>query len=86
MTIDTSFTPVANLEVQLLGLWNKFLNRSDLTIDDDFFESGGDFLLATELLFKSNALCRKPFRHRFCLKRVPFAIWQEDWREHLRRN
>ena len=56
MTIDTSFTPVANLESQLLGLWNKFLNRSDLTIDDDFFESGGDSLLATELLFEVERL------------------------------
>ena len=42
MITDTSFTPLANLESQLLGLWNKFLNRSDLTIVDDFFESGGD--------------------------------------------
>ena len=56
MTIDTSFTPTADLELQLLGLWNKFLNRSDLTIDDDFFESGGDSLLATELLFEVERL------------------------------
>ena len=56
MAIYTSFTSVADLESELLLLWNKFLNRSDLTIDDDFFESGGDSLLAIELLFEVERL------------------------------
>ena len=42
--------------MELLRLWNKFLNRSDLTIDDDFFESGGDLLLAVELLVEIEQL------------------------------
>ena len=56
MTADTSFALEPSLELELLRLWNKFLNRSDLTIDDDFFESGGDFLLATELLLEVEQL------------------------------
>jgi oxalate---CoA ligase len=34
---------------QLLGLWRKYLKRSDISIDDDFFEKGGDSLLALDL-------------------------------------
>ena len=56
MAIYTSFTSVADLESELLLLWNKFLNRSDLSIDDDFFESGGDSLLAEELLVEVEQL------------------------------
>ena len=56
MTADTSFALEPSLELELLRLWNKFLNRSDLTIDDDFFESGGDSLLATELLIEVERL------------------------------
>ena len=56
MTADTSFALEPSLELELLRLWNKFLNRSDLTIDDDFFESGGDSLLATELLIEIERL------------------------------
>jgi acyl carrier protein len=56
MTTDTSFALEPSLESELLRLWKKFLNRSDLTIDDDFFESGGDSLLATELLVEVERL------------------------------
>ena len=58
MTADPSFALKPSLELELLRLWNKFLNRSDLTIDDDFFESGGDSLLATELLIEVERLTR----------------------------
>jgi len=56
MTTETSFALEPSLESELLRLWKKFLNRSDLTIDDDFFESGGDSLLATELLVEVERL------------------------------
>ena len=56
MTANTSFALEPSLESELLRLWNKFLNRSDLTVDDDFFESGGDSLLATELLIEVERL------------------------------
>ncbi len=54
MRADTALEP--SLELKLLRLWNEFLNRSDLTIDDDFFESGGDSLLAVELLVEIERL------------------------------
>ena len=34
---------------ELLRLWNKFLKTADVSIDDDFFEKGGDSLLAIDL-------------------------------------
>jgi oxalate---CoA ligase len=51
-----SSSTVRDLESELLRLWNKLLRRSDLTIDDDFFESGGDSLLGTELLVEVERL------------------------------
>jgi len=38
------------LLLQLRDLWEKLLNSGPLTIDDDFFEKGGDSLLAVEML------------------------------------
>jgi acyl carrier protein len=34
---------------QLLQLWRKFLKTEDVSIDDDFFEKGGDSILAIDL-------------------------------------
>jgi thioesterase domain-containing protein len=59
MTAHTELAPDTILKPELLRLWNTFLNRSDLTIDDDFFESGGDSLLATELLAEIEALAQR---------------------------
>ena len=33
----------------MLQLWKKFLKTDNVSIDDDFFEKGGDSLLAMEL-------------------------------------
>jgi acyl carrier protein len=62
MTLDAAFVRDKKLESDLLRLWNTLLNRSDLTIDDDFFECGGDSLLATELLVEIERLtqCKLP--------------------------
>ncbi len=56
---DPTAIPPPTLEAELLQLWRQFLNRSDITIDDDFFESGGDSLLATELLVEAERLTRQ---------------------------
>ena len=40
----------------LLAVWERLLKTSPLTIDDDFFEKGGDSLLATDMLFEVEAL------------------------------
>jgi acyl-CoA synthetase (AMP-forming)/AMP-acid ligase II/thioesterase domain-containing protein len=39
----------ASLQAQLLPLWKKFLKTDNVSIDDDFFERGGDSLLALDL-------------------------------------
>jgi thioesterase domain-containing protein len=38
------------LLLQLRDLWERLLNSGPLTIDDDFFDKGGDSLLAVEML------------------------------------
>lgn len=59
MTADTSFALEPSLESDLLRLWNKVLDRSDLTIDDDFFASGGDSILAVELCLELEQLTQR---------------------------
>jgi oxalate---CoA ligase len=52
----TSKTPVIaedHLRAGLLEIWKTLLESNDLTIDDDFFESGGDSLLAGEMVVES---------------------------------
>ena len=57
MRADTALEPSS--ESKLLRLWNKVLDRSDLTIDDDFFESGGDSILAVELSIEIERLTQR---------------------------
>ena len=47
------------LEKELLGMWRRALNDDNLTIDDDFFECGGDSLLAIKLLLEIEQLTGK---------------------------
>jgi thioesterase domain-containing protein/acyl carrier protein len=47
------------LEKELLGMWRRALKNDNLTIDDDFFECGGDSLLAIELLLEIEILAGK---------------------------
>jgi oxalate---CoA ligase len=44
------------LEKELLGMWRRLLKNDNVTIDGDFFEWGGDSLLAIELLFEVEQL------------------------------
>ena len=41
---------------QLIEIYERLLNSAPLTIDDDFFEKGGDLLLAVELLIEVERL------------------------------
>jgi oxalate---CoA ligase len=56
MNVDQSTPTNVNLHAQLLALWRRYLNDHSLTIDDDFFEKGGDSLLATDLLLEVQKL------------------------------
>jgi len=41
---------------KLLQLWRKYLKTEEVSIDDDFFEKGGDSLLAIDLLLELQRL------------------------------
>jgi oxalate---CoA ligase len=53
--------PSGLLELELCQLWSRLLGRDDIGIDDDFFEKGGDSLLATEMLLEVELLTGKPY-------------------------
>ena len=40
------------LQEELLALWRRLLANDDVEVDDDFFDAGGDSLLATDLLLE----------------------------------
>ena len=44
--------PGVPLEMLIASIWQRLLNRTDIGIGDDFFEIGGDSLLATEMLLE----------------------------------
>jgi acyl carrier protein len=53
MTTNASRMPEDRLRAELLEIWKSLLESNELTIDDDFFERGGDSLLATELVLQT---------------------------------
>jgi acyl-CoA synthetase (AMP-forming)/AMP-acid ligase II/thioesterase domain-containing protein len=53
--------PDGLLEFELRDLWGRLLGTDDLGIDDDFFEKGGDSLLAAEMLLEIELLTGKPY-------------------------
>ena len=48
--------PKHPLEFQIMDIWQRLLQRSDIGIHDDFFEAGGDSLLATQMLLEVEAV------------------------------
>jgi oxalate---CoA ligase len=49
-----------DLEAELLTLWRRLLKSETLTVDDDFFASGGDSLLVMEMLIEVERLIGHP--------------------------
>ena len=47
--------PEKLLEFQIFNIWQRFLQRADIGIHDDFFEAGGDSLLAAQMLLEVEA-------------------------------
>ncbi len=71
--------PDRMLEHQIAAVWEQFLNRSDLGIDDDFFDLGGDSLLAVDMLAAVEKLAHKPLKQsqltaRLTIRRLTDAI------------
>jgi acyl carrier protein len=52
--------PERELQADLLQIWTRLLETTDLCIDDDFFDKGGDSLLATDLMLELERLIGKP--------------------------
>ena len=50
---------VEPLQVLIAEVWYRLLKRTDISIDDDFFEIGGDSLLATEMLLELEEITRR---------------------------
>ena len=48
--------PRTPLEFQLLDIWQTLLNHDDIGVEDDFFELGGDSLLATNMILGVEAI------------------------------
>ena len=49
-----------DLEAELLTLWRRLLKSEAVTVDDDFFASGGDSLLAMDMLIEVERLIGQP--------------------------
>jgi acyl-CoA synthetase (AMP-forming)/AMP-acid ligase II/thioesterase domain-containing protein len=47
--------PGVPLEMLIANIWQRLLNRTNIGIEDDFFEIGGDSLLLTEMLLELEA-------------------------------
>ena len=54
--------PAAPLEILIAEIWQRLLKRTDIGMDDDFFEIGGDSLQATEMLLEVEETTRHRIR------------------------
>ena len=60
MKAEISVGAEPGLHADLLRIWTRLLETTDLSIDDDFFDKGGDSLLATDLMLELERLIGKP--------------------------
>jgi hypothetical protein len=58
----------SNLVIELTKLWERLLKITPISIDDDFFEKGGDSLLAMEMLAELDRLTGKAVQASFLLE------------------
>ena len=58
---DTLIAPRNELELQLIQIWKKVLGIKDIGVKDDFFELGGDSLLAVKLFAEIEKTFHKKF-------------------------
>lgn len=71
--------PVEPLQILIADVWHKWLQRTDFGIDDDFFEIGGDSLLATEMMLELDAITGRPISFadidaEFSIRRLAQAL------------
>jgi acyl-CoA synthetase (AMP-forming)/AMP-acid ligase II/acyl carrier protein len=51
--------PESPLEFQIIEIWQSLLRREDIGVDDDFFELGGDSLLAAQMLLQIEVIAHR---------------------------
>lgn len=51
--------PEGDLEVLIVEIWERVLGRTDIGVDENFFELGGDSLLAAEMIVEVETLIRR---------------------------
>jgi acyl carrier protein len=51
--------PNSPLEFQIIDIWQALLCRKDIGVDDDFFELGGDSLLAVQMVLEIEAIAHR---------------------------
>lgn len=51
--------PEGLLELQISEIWQSLLGRTDIGVEDDFFEAGGDSLQATEMILNVEIVTRQ---------------------------
>ncbi len=51
--------PEQPLQIEIAEIWQRYLNRADIGLDDDFFDLGGDSLQATEMLLELQEATRQ---------------------------
>jgi oxalate---CoA ligase len=51
--------PESPLEFQIIEIWQTLLRRNDIGIDEDFFELGGDSLLAVQMMVEIEVIARR---------------------------
>ncbi len=54
--------PDAPLELLIADVWRRSLKRDEIGAEEDFFEIGGDSLLATEMLMELQTIVHRPIR------------------------
>ena len=60
----TAALPANEIEASVAALWQRLLQRPDIGVEDDFFEAGGDSLLAAWMLIEAERVTRKLLRGR----------------------
>ncbi len=49
-----------DIQATLLTMWKRMLKSDDVSLDDDFFEKGGDSLLAMDVSLELQKLVGRP--------------------------
>jgi acyl-CoA synthetase (AMP-forming)/AMP-acid ligase II/thioesterase domain-containing protein/acyl carrier protein len=75
--------PSGSLEAVILEIWERLLRRTDIGVDDSFFELGGDSLQATTMLLEVEATTRQrisqsALRAVLTIRQVATAILDND--------